>query len=928
MNFSKIKVKERLHAQASTTPKTKRKVGITIFKSLLVILVVGLIAGVCAGYGIFRSILDDAPDISLIDAVKPKGHYSTIYDANGNVMQKLVKEGTNREDVSYDQIPQNLVNAFIAIEDSRFREHNGVDIKGILRAAMVGITTGDFSEGGSTITQQLIKNNIFDGGLETNFAEKLKRKIQEQYLALKLEEQLDKNTIIQYYLNTINLGSNTLGVQSASKRYFNKDVSELTLSECAVLAAITQNPSLYNPIRHPDQNKQKREIVLNYMLQDNMISQEEYDEAMRDDVYSRIQMTPTDTSSTQVFSYFTDTVFEEVAADLQSQLGYTETQAYNLLYSGGLSIYTTMDPDIQEIVDKETNAPDNYPITQYSMSYSITLQHKDGSTDTYNESDLENYFRNTLGQTNFHLLFDDTESMDSYIEQFKQFIVGSSDTIRSESLTPILEPQVSMFIMDQSNGHVLALTGGRGEKTGSLTLNRATDSKRQPGSCFKVITTFAPALDSGGATLASTYYDSPYTVDNHSISNWWGTDYVGYANIRQGIAYSMNIIASKCMMDTVTPAVGIDYAEDFGITTLVPEDRTPSLALGGITYGVYNSELTAAYAAIANGGVYTEPVYYTRVLDQNGQVILESEPETHTVIKSSTASLLTKAMEDTISGDSPWRSHGIAPTGELCQIPDMSLAGKSGSTTDHNDLWFVGYSPYVTCGIWSGYDESVTLGSEGDYHKVIWQKVMAQIHEGKTDIGFEQANDLEVATICSKSGQLAVKDVCDKDDGCVVYNEYFAKGTAPTTKCTRHVSYSVCEISDRLSTSWCPKNVVENRVYTVVDPKDLGDDPLNPAITDDTKNAVPYNLTSYCNVHKEPETEEETRRQDDTDETQKNNDSKRETNKSDDNDSGKETTSLPSSDESSSQKDDTTSPSDETDDETQSSNHFWEFWKN
>lgn len=170
MNFSKIKVKERLHAQASTTPKTKRKVGITIFKSLLVILVVGLIAGVCAGYGIFRSILDDAPDISLIDAVKPKGHYSTIYDANGNVMQKLVKEGTNREDVSYDQIPQNLVNAFIAIEDSRFREHNGVDIKGILRAAMVGITTGDFSEGGSTITQQLIKNNIFDGGLETNFA--------------------------------------------------------------------------------------------------------------------------------------------------------------------------------------------------------------------------------------------------------------------------------------------------------------------------------------------------------------------------------------------------------------------------------------------------------------------------------------------------------------------------------------------------------------------------------------------------------------------------------------------------------------------------------------------------------------------------------------------------------------------------------------
>ena len=593
MNFGKKNVKERLNLQSSTTPKTKRKIGLTVFKGFLIVFVIAVIAGVSIGYGVFRSILNNAPDIALIDAVKPKGHYSTIYDANGNVMQKLVKEGTNREDVTYDQIPQNLVNAFIAIEDSRFREHNGVDIRGILRAIMIGITTGDFSEGASTITQQLIKNNIFEGGLETNFGDKVERKIQEQYLALKLEEQLDKNMIMQYYLNTINLGNNTLGVQSASKRYFNKDVSELTLSECAVIAAITQNPSLYNPIRHPDQNKQKRDIVLSYMLQDNMITQDEYEEALRDDVYARIQTVPSDTSSTQIFSYFTDTVFEQVAADLQTRLGYTETQAYNILYSGGLSIYTTMDPVIQSVVDNVVNDPANYPITQYSLNYSLTLQHEDGSTETYNESDMEDYFKNTMGQTGFKLLFNDTESMQSYIELFKQFIIGDGDTICSETVTPILEPQVSMFIMDQSTGHVLALTGGRGEKLGSLTLNRATDSRRQPGSCFKVLTTFAPALDSGGATLATTYYDSPYTIDGHSISNWWGEDYVGYANIRQGISYSMNIIASKCMMETVSPGVGIDYAQDFGITTLVPEDKTPSLALGGITYGVYNSELTA-----------------------------------------------------------------------------------------------------------------------------------------------------------------------------------------------------------------------------------------------------------------------------------------------------------------------------------------------
>ncbi len=917
MNFGKKKVKERLSKQSSTAPKTQRKVILTIFKSILMIIILVLIAGVCAGYGVVRSILNNAPDIALIDAVKPKGHYSTIYDADGNVMQKLVKEGTNREDVTYDQIPEDLVNAFIAIEDSRFREHNGVDIKGILRAGIVGITTGDFSEGASTITQQLIKNNIFNGGLETNFGDKLERKIQEQYLALKLEEQLDKNTIMQYYLNTINLGNNTLGVQSASKRYFNKDVSDLTLSECAVIAAITQNPSLYNPIRHPDQNKQKRDIVLSYMLQNNMITQEEYDEALRDDVYSRIQITPSDTSTTQVFSYFTDTVFEQVAEDLQNQLGYTETQAYHLLYSGGLKIYTTMDPTIQSIVDKEVNDPDNYPVTQYSMNYSLTLEHNDGTTETYNESNIEEYFKITLGQIKFQLLFDDTETMNACIEQFKEYVVNDSDVIVSETITPILEPQVSMFIMDQNTGHVLALTGGRGEKTGSLTLNRATDSKRQPGSCFKVITTFAPALDSGGATLASTYYDAPYTVDNHSISNWWGDSYVGYANIRQGIAYSMNIIATKCMMDTVSPTVGIDYAEDFGISTLVPEDKTPSLALGGITYGVYNSELTAAYAAIANGGVYTEPVYYTKVLDQNGQVLLETEPETHTVIKNSTASLLTLAMEDTISGDTPWRSHGIAPTGELCEVPNMSIAGKSGSTTDHNDLWFVGYSPYVTCGIWSGYDESVTLGSEGDYHKIIWQKVMAQIHEGKEDIGFEQSSDLEVATICSKSGQLAVKGVCDQDDGCVVYEEYFAHGTAPTTKCSRHVSYSICEVSHKLSTSWCPKNLVENRVYTIIDPKDLGDDPLNPVITDDVKNAVPYNLNTYCTIHHEPETTEPA--------TSETDDKNKETT---DSDSQNETKKDSSQNESSSKDNELVSPSQNETDDSESDGFFWEFWKN
>ncbi len=862
MNFSSNKLKKELSDLQSGKQKKRNSTCIFFLKLFLILLLIFAISLVSFGYGCFRSILDNTPDISAID-VEPAGYATYLYDAEGAIMETLVMAGSNREEVSYNQLPDNLIRAFVAIEDERFWEHQGIDVKGIFRAAFVGLSSGNFSEGASTITQQLIKNNIFNGGAESTFFEQVTRKIQEQYLAVKLERQLNsKGKILEYYLNTINLGSNTLGVQAASKKYFNKDVSDLTLSECAVLAAITQNPSLYNPITRPEKNALRRETVLSNMKEQNYISQAEYEEALADDVYTRIQNNQNTSSSTtaSVYSYFTDAVIDEVIDDLKNELGYTQTQAYKMLYSGGLRIYTTMNPEIQKIAEEESSNPENYPIAEYSIAYTLTVSHPDGSADTYNESDVRSYQRQVLNKPAFKLIFDSRESIDRCLEEFKSAVMAEGDTIESEALTTTLQPQASVVVMNPENGQVVAIVGGRGEKTGNRTLNRAVNSLRQPGSCFKILTAFAPAIDASGCTLATTYYDAPYSADGQAFANWWSDTYLGYANIRQGIAYSMNIIAVKCLNDSVSIDTGYSYAQRFGITSLVDAetingavktDKISSLALGGLTYGVSNLELTAAYAAIENGGTYIEPAFYTKICDRDGKVLLTKEQETHQAIKSSTAALMTSAMEDVITGESPWHDLGIDPTGLPCQVDGITLAGKSGSTTDSNDVWFEGYSSYYACGIWSGYDDEKSLGSGQTYHKEIWQKIMSRIHEGLEDEPFSYDDTLESAVICSKSGLLAIEGVCGhgKDDA-VVYQEYFVPGTAPNSYCDRHKIFTVCRETNLLAMDYCPAAV--NRIALLIDKSDME----LSYVTEDVQYSVSEDMYSeYCTKHFYPETE-------------------------------------------------------------------------
>ena len=846
MNYGKNEVARKLQRSSSKTQKVASKLVLWLVKLVLVLFTVGIILSVSLGYGIFKGIIDAAPEIDVA-SIEPSGYATMVYDSKGNLTETLVKSGSNRLEATYEELPQCLIDAFVAIEDSRFWSHHGVDLRSMIRAA-VGILTNNPAGGGSTLTQQLIKNNIFAGGNEDSFGEKLERKLQEQYLAIQLEKIMDKEIILKNYLNTINLGNNTLGVKSAAKRYFGKDVSDLTLSEATVIAGITQNPTKYNPLSEKGQknNEEKRRVILQYMYEQGKISKEDQEEALADDVYSRIQNVDLVAQESQnPYSYFTDELTEQVMTALQEKLGYTESQASNLLYAGGLSIYTTQDPDLQAIVDEEVNNPDNYDVVYYSVDYRLSIQHEDETVTNYSDETMKTYYRTDLGQTSYDGLFKTKEEADAAIAAYKSAMTKEGDTVLGEVVYYILQPQVSFVLMDQHTGYVKAVNGGRGTKEISLSLNRATNTLRQPGSTFKVLTAFAPALNTCGATLSTVYYDAPYTVGQKTFRNWYAKKgYMGYSTIRDGIVYSMNIVAVRCMMETVTPQLGVEYARNFGITSLTETDYNAATALGGITKGVSNLELTGAYAAIANGGIYTKPVFFTKILDHNGKVLLENEPQTKRVLKDSTAFLLTDALAESMESSRMYASPGVSlnSTSVPANIPGMSNAGKSGTTTSNVDIWFVGYTPYYTAGIWSGCDDNQkisAIGSSTSYHKRIWKQIMARAHEGLADTGFPVPDSIETASVCRKSGMLPNPGVCEADPrGSAVYTEYFAKGTVPTQVCDHHVAITVCGESGGLPTEFCPLESRHSRTVLVTPEGESGG-------TDDSRYAMP----GPCTVH-------------------------------------------------------------------------------
>lgn len=840
MNYGKNATTKKIKAANSKSSKYTARVFLTFFKTCFVLCLFGLLVLVSVGAGMFMGIIDNAPEVN-VDSIVPIGYATTVYDSAGNLTDTLVTAGSNREEATYEELPKDLINAFVAIEDARFWTHNGVDLRSITRA-VVGILTGENRGGGSTITQQLIKNNVFNGGMETSFGAKLERKLQEQYLALQLTKSMDRELIITNYLNTINLGNNTLGVKVAAKRYFDKEVSELTLSECAVIAGITQNPAKLNPITGQKKNEEKRKVILQYMFEQGYITKEQQEDALADNVYERIQdVDLVSKETTTPYSYFTDELTQQVKETLMEKLGYTDTQAHNLLYSGGLEIHTTQDPALQAIVDEEINNPANYSAARYSLEYRLSVTHADGTTEHYSEEDIKNWHKNVKNDR-FDGLYNNEDAILADVDAFKAYLLTETDTVIGERLTKTLQPQASFVLMDQATGQVKAISGGRGPKTASLTLNRATNTKRQPGSAFKIITAFAPAIDACGATLGTVYYDSIYTIGKKTFSNWYSQGYLGYSSIRDGIIYSMNIVAVRCFMETVTPQLGVEYAENFGITTLTPTDLNAATVLGGITDGVTNLELTASYASIANDGIYTKPIFFTKILDHNGKILINNEPETRRVIKDSTAFLVTDALKNSVESNRKFARAGVNvnSTSTRAKVPNMSTAGKSGTTTSNNDIWFVGYTPYFTAGIWGGCDSNQKLtGQNGgtSFHKNIWRKIMTRVHEGFSDPGFVVPDSVETAEICRKSGKLTVPGLCSSDPrGDATYTEYFAKGTVPTEVCDTHVRVTVCASTGLFPGAYCPRS---SRLRIAIPTGETG-------ATDDSAYAMP---TQTCPGH-------------------------------------------------------------------------------
>ena len=601
---------------------------------------------------------------------------------------------------------------------------------------------------------------------------------------------MSKEEILENYLNTINLGAGCYGVQAASRRYFGKDVQDLSLGEAAVLAAIPQNPTAYNPILHPEENQQRRQVVLTYMQEQGYITEAEKSEALSTEVYQEISVQNELYEESSVYSYYEDALIHQVLELLMEEKGYSSEQAYRAVFSGGLRIYSSQDSRIQEICDEEYLREENFPEgTEYGIDYALSLQEPDGSVSHYGSEALRAFVQEHF-DASFSLLCDSQETARSYTDAFRASLLSgsgeaSAPTVLGERLTLSPQPQASLVILEQDTGLVRAVVGGRGEKTASLTLNRATETTRQPGSTFKIPAVYAPALDACGKTLASLYDNEPCAYeDGTPVSNWDLSDYTGPVTIREAITRSINVAAVRCITE-ITPKLGFSYAVRMGISTLVSSsDLIQPLALGGITQGVTNLELCGAYASIANGGTYLEPLFFTKILDRHGNVVLDCTGETgepplqeeRRVLKESTAWLLTSAMEDVVAEENGTAYGSI-------KAASLPVAGKTGTTSSYKDIWFAGYTPYYTCCVWGGYDSNESLESGARaYSKTLWTAIMTRIHESLPQKDFSRPEDIVSVALCSESHLPARKGVCPD-----TYPEYFVKGTEPEESCGLHL---------------------------------------------------------------------------------------------------------------------------------------------
>ncbi len=655
------------------------------------------------------------------------------------VLRKLYG-GANRTWVKYEDIPKNLIHACIAIEDKRFEDHQGVDWVTTLKAC-VKMFLGRGEAGGSTITQQLVKN--ITGRDEVT----VRRKLVEIFSALELEKKYTKKQIMELYLNVIALGENCEGVESASQVYFGKSVSELDLAECAALIGITNNPSIYDPYINADKNKERQVIILDQMLEQKYITQEQHDTAVAEELVLH-NASGEASGDEDYYSYFEDQVINDVVRDLSEKTGYDQTIVRKMLMTGGYKIYSTLNPDVQAAVEEVYQNLDNIPNT------------------------------------------------------------ASSQQLQS-----------GIVIIDNKTGDVVAVAGGVGEKQGSLILNRATQSYLSPGSTIKPVSVYAPALELGLITPATVMDDTPYSFTD---ARHWPKNsdsiYRGLMNINEAVGLSINTIPVK-LVAQMTPEYSFEFAkEKMGLSTLVSSyvnaagdtfsdvDLAP-LAMGGLTKGVTVKAMAQAYATFANEGVYREARTYTKVVDSDGKVVLDNTQQSHVAMKDMTAWYITYMLENTVESG----------TGTAAQIANMTVAGKTGTTTSDFDRWFAGYTPYYTGVVWCGYDdpeEVVLTDSSTNPAIVLWQKVMEQVHDGLPNKEFNKPTNVVECTVCRDSG-LLMTDACREDPrGSRAVTVELSLYDVPTQNCDVHKEVEICGASGHVVNEYC-KQVEGNTTKTV-----------------------------------------------------------------------------------------------------------------
>ena len=644
-------------------------------------------------------------------------------------LQNLYGE-ENRIWASYKDIPTNLVYATVAIEDKRFFKHSGVDWLRSMKASANLFLGGSSTYGASTVTQQLVKNLTNDNEVT------VRRKLVEIFRALEMEKQYSKEDIMEWYLNTIYLGEQSYGVRTAAYTYFGKDVSELDLAECASLIAITNNPSIFDPYiseKTKAKNKERQTDILYEMWQQGYITENEYQNAKNEELQFQYADSSSETGgNSDYYSYFVDQVIRDVVNDLASATGYDTEVINRMILGGGYQIYSTIDVDVQNAAEEVYEDLDNIPKT------------------------------------------------DSTYQQLQSGIV----------------------IIDNETGDIAAIVGGVGQKEGSLTLSRATQSLLSPGSTIKPLAVYAPALEMGLITPATVYDDTPFTFGSSPWPKNEDDTYHGLTNILTAMKRSTNTVAVKVLDD-----VGLDYAyhyavNDMHLDTLVDQyelngvnytDKSYwSLALGGMVRGVTIRDLTAAYASIENKGTYREARTYTKVLDSDGNVVLDNTQSSNENMSEKTAYYLTYMMEETVKDG----------TGQEAQVPGIDTAGKTGTTSDDKDRWFAGYTSYYTGVVWCGYDQPQEVVLEDDSIEnpasVLFNKVMTKVHEGKQNKAFEKPTSVIDVEVCQDSGNL-VNDWCTKDiRGDRTVTIQLDGSDVPTSYCSTHVETDICTAGDTL----------------------------------------------------------------------------------------------------------------------------------